>query len=274
MKKLLIFACLIFVTLSLHAAAIQEDIKQDDEKTRVSYAFGMLMGSNLTTLDLDIDYTAFAEGVRDMMANSNLRLTEQEAMEIVQTAVQVASERKAEENRIAEELYLAQNKERENVLVTESGLQYEILTQTEGEKPIETSTVRVHYEGVFLDGNTFDKSTDEEGAFIPLEMVVPGWTEGLLLMSVGSKYRFFIPSHLAYGQEGIQSVIPPYSPLIFTVELLEIINDEAINEMLEPLRQSEETDDENDTEEVNEEDQVEESAETENSDAANEVPTE
>ncbi len=238
MKKLLIFVCLIFITLSLHAKAIQEDMKQADEKTRVSYAFGMLMASNLSTLGLEFNYNAFAEGVKNMFEKSDIRFTEQEAMEIVETAIQVASDRKAEENRINEELFLAQNKERPDIQVTESGLQYEILVQTEGEKPLANSTVRVHYEGVFLDGSQFDISTDENGAFIPLEMVVPGWTEGLMLMSVGSKYRFFIPSHLAYGQDGIQSVIPPFSTLVFTVELLEIINDDELNSMLDSINQN------------------------------------
>ncbi len=239
MKKLLIFVCLIFITLSLYAKAIQEDMEQADEKTRVSYAFGMLMASNLSTLDMEFNYAAFTEGVKNMFEKSGLRFTEQEAMEIVETAIQIASERKAEENRINEELFLAQNKERPGIQVTESGLQYEILVQTEGEKPLANSTVRVHYEGVFLDG---DKSSDEDGAFIPLEMVVPGWTEGLMLMSVGSKYRLYIPSSLAYGQDGIQSVIPPFSTLVFTVELLEIINDEAINDMLDSLNPDDITD--------------------------------
>ncbi|MDR3020608.1 MAG: FKBP-type peptidyl-prolyl cis-trans isomerase, partial [Treponema sp.] len=137
-------------------------------------------------------------------------------------------EKIAEEARLQEEAYLARNAERPEVQVTPNGLQYEIILETDGEKPQSDSIVRVKYEGLFRDGSLFDSTgDDEEGAFIPLEMVIPGWTEGLTMMGVGSKYRFFIPSSLAYGEDGIQSVIPPYATLIFTVELLEIMTDEG-----------------------------------------------
>ncbi|WP_461257211.1 FKBP-type peptidyl-prolyl cis-trans isomerase, partial [Treponema sp. R80B11-R83G3] len=108
---------------------------------------------------------------------------------------------------------------------TESGLQYEIIKSTEGEKPRKSSVVRVIYTGNFTDGRIFDRSTEEGGAYIPLENVIPGWTEGLMLMSPGSIYRLYVPSKLAYGKDGIQGVIAPYSTLVFMVELLEIIDE-------------------------------------------------
>jgi len=233
MKKIFVFLCLIVPVLSVHARAIQEDYRKAEERARVSYAFGMIIGSNLRTADLEFDYTAFAEGVKAMVENSGFQFTEQEAMEIVETALEKAMERRAEENRLIEEEFLARNSMRPEVLVTQSGLQYEVLFEAEGEKPNSSSVVRVNYTGTFIDGSPFDSSTDEDGAFIPLDLVISGWTEGLLLMNVGSQYRLFIPSELAYGKDGIQSIIPPYSTLIFTVELLEIIDDDALDFMFD-----------------------------------------
>jgi FKBP-type peptidyl-prolyl cis-trans isomerase len=235
MKKLLVLVCLILPALSLHARAIQEDYRQAEEKARISYAFGMLMGSNLRTVDMEFDYDAFTEGVKAMLENLNAQFTEHEAMEIVEEAIQKAMDKLSEANKAKEEAFLAQNKLRPEVITTPSGLQYEILENAEGEKPGEKSVVKVHYVGTFIDGSPFDSSPEEEGAYIPLEMVIVGWTEGLQLMSVGSKYRFFIPSELGYGKDGIQSVIPPYSTLIFTVDLLEIFHDDPFNEEPEGL---------------------------------------
>jgi len=139
--------------------------------------------------------------------------------------MQNAIDKITEENRIKEEQFLVQNSQRQGVQVTASGLQYEVVFETGKEKPALDSTVRVNYTGRFIDGNVFDSSYDE-GAYIPLEMVIEGWTEGLMLMGLGSKYIIYIPSSLAYGRNGIQDIIPPYSTLIFDVELLEILSDD------------------------------------------------
>ena len=224
MKKQFVLICMFFLVLALHAKAIQEDYKNADEKARISYAFGMLYGSNFP-IPLDMDYTAFAEGFRAMVENTESELSQQEAIEIVETTMNQAMEKIAEENRLHEEEFLVNNSRRPEVLVTPSGLQYEVLVGTDGDKPEANSVVKVNYTGAFLDGSIFDKSSDE-GAFIPLQMVIPGWTEGLMLMGVGSSYRLYIPSTLAYGKNGVQNVIPPYSTLIFTVELLEIMNED------------------------------------------------
>jgi FKBP-type peptidyl-prolyl cis-trans isomerase FkpA/FKBP-type peptidyl-prolyl cis-trans isomerase FklB len=232
MKRLFVIVCLLLPVLSLHAKAIQEDYKNADEKSRVSYAFGMLMASNLKSIDLEINYDAFSTGVKAMLENLDLQFTEQEAMEIVEAAIQKSMEKTSAENQKREMDFLAKNSQRPEIKVTPSGLQYEVITATTGEKPNEKSIVRVYYTGTFIDGTSFDSSNEDDGAYIPLEMVINGWTEGLMLMSVGSKYRFYIPSSLAYGKEGIQSIIPPYSTLIFTVELLEITegDDEEISD--------------------------------------------
>ena len=121
------------------------------------------------------------------------------------------------------EKFLAENAKRENVKVTASGLQYEVLEATIGQKPKATDSVKVHYEGTLIDGTVFDSSYKRgEPISFPLSGVIKGWTEGLQLMSVGSKYKLFIPYQLAYGERGAGASIPPYAALIFTVELLVI----------------------------------------------------
>lgn len=227
MKKLTVFLCLFFLALTLHARAIHEDYRNAEEKARVSYAFGMAIGSNfdLSSMGIEFDYTAFAEGVK-AMTEGQPQLSEQEAIEIIETALHNASERRAAQYRLMEEEFLAMNSRRPEVKVTGSGLQYEVIKDAQGEKPQDNSIVRVNYTGTFLDGTLFDDSIEEGGIFIPLEVVLPGWSEGLMLMSIGSQYRLYIPSELAYGSEGIHGIIPPYSTLIFTVELLDIIDGE------------------------------------------------
>ena len=117
-----------------------------------------------------------------------------------------------------------ENAEREEVTVTESGLQFEILTEGTGEKPAKTSTVRTHYHGTLIDGTVFDSSVERnDPAEFPVGGVIAGWTEALQMMSVGSKWRLYIPHNLAYGERGAGGAIKPYSALVFEVELLDII---------------------------------------------------
>jgi FKBP-type peptidyl-prolyl cis-trans isomerase len=229
MKKLTFLLFLFLTVFLLHAKAIQEDIDKADEKARLSYAFGMLYGADLRTTPLEFDYNAFTNGFRVMFENTEPQFTEDEALEIVKTAMQNAMDKVSAENRIREEQFLLANRQRTGVRVTPSGLQYEIINETEGEKPQGNSLVRVSYTGSYIDGEIFDRS-ENEGAYIPLEMVIPGWNEGIQLMSTGSVYRLFIPSELAYGRSGIQNVIPPYSTLIFVVELLEIMDNSDYSE--------------------------------------------
>ena len=230
MKQLSIFLCLFLTVSALNARAIQEDYRTAEEKAQVSYSFGMVIGGNLRTYGIDFDYDAFRDGVMAMLEDDlSPQFSEQEAMEIIDTALQVSMDRRSAQNRLNEEVFLARNREKPGVIVTQSGLQYEILVDADGEKPASDSIVRVNYVGIFSDGSPFDSSMDEDGAYIPLDMVIKGWTEGLMLMSVGSSYRLYIPSNLAYGREGINPIIPPYSTLIFTVDLLEIISPDSFN---------------------------------------------
>jgi FKBP-type peptidyl-prolyl cis-trans isomerase FklB len=122
------------------------------------------------------------------------------------------------------EQYLAENAKYDDVQVTPSGLQYTVKTEGEGPRPGPTDTVKVHYNGTFINNKTFDSSYQRgEPTTFPLNQVIAGWTEGLQLMPVGSIYKFYIPYHLAYGEKGYPGAIPPYSTLIFEVELLEIV---------------------------------------------------
>ncbi len=131
--------------------------------------------------------------------------------------------KKHAENAEKEKTFLAENGKKDGVKTTESGLQYVVLTEGSGEKPKATDTVKVHYTGTFTDGKTFDSSVERgEPAEFVVEEVIPGWVEALQLMPVGSKYKLFIPSALAYGEEGAGGVIPPFSTLVFEVELLSI----------------------------------------------------
>ncbi|MDR2543646.1 MAG: FKBP-type peptidyl-prolyl cis-trans isomerase [Treponema sp.] len=231
MKKLTVILCLFFAVTTIHARAIQEDYAKADEKARVSYAFGMVIGSNLdlSTLGIQFDYAAFADGLKAII-EGNSQFSEIEAIEIIEAALQAVMDNRAIQHRLQEEEFLAMNSLRPEIQVTESGLQYEILVYTEGEKPKADSVVRVHYSGTFMDGSLFDSSIEADGSYIPLELVIQGWTEGLMLMSPGSHFRLYIPSYLAYGSDGIQGIILPYSTLIFSVELLEIVSEDDTTE--------------------------------------------
>jgi len=191
-----------------------------------SYALGMNVGSNLKSDRLYPDLQEFAQGIRDIVNDAETRYTMDEAYNVFNEAFTALRERREEKSKQAEQTFLEENGQKPGITVTESGLQYEVITEGEGPKPLASDTVRVHYKGTLLDGTVFDSSYErEEPIEFPLGGVIPGWTEGLQLMSVGSNYRLFIPSELGYGSQGARS-IPPYSTLIFEVELLDIIQQE------------------------------------------------
>jgi FKBP-type peptidyl-prolyl cis-trans isomerase len=227
MKHCTIALFLFLAVITVHAKAIQEDIKLEDEKSRTSYAFGMSVGSGLKQAELELDYDAFLEGLRKTMEDGQTLMDQDEALELMQAAFEISMKKQNERLRAKEENFLAENALNDAVITNPSGLQYMILVKGEGPKPAADDIVRVHYEGTLVDGTVFDSSYhSEKGEEIPLDMVIPGWAEGLLLMNVGSKYRIYIPSNLAYGENGAGQVIPPYATLIFTIELLEIVKDD------------------------------------------------
>jgi FKBP-type peptidyl-prolyl cis-trans isomerase len=189
-----------------------------------SYAFGVALGSDFKQAGLSFDYEALLQGLRDSMEGRETRISLEDAIPLIQAALQEGMLKLAEENRQRGLDFLAENAQKPGVLSTPSGLQYEVISEGTGPKPQPSDTVSVHYEGALLNGEIFDSSyAREEPAEFALDGVIPGWTEGIQLMNVGGSYRFFIPSGLAYGEQGYGNIIPANSTLIFKVELLKIV---------------------------------------------------
>ncbi len=191
---------------------------------KISYALGLSMGQNLASSGVEsLNYQDLAAGIEDVLTKQQPKISYQEAQQVLNSFFQELEQKIAGAAKAEGEKFLAENAKREGVKVTASGLQYEILEPSLGQKPKATDTVRVHYEGTLIDGTVFDSSYKRgESITFPLNGVIKGWTEGLQLMSIGSKYKFFIPYQLAYGERGAGASIPPYAALIFTVELLGI----------------------------------------------------
>jgi FKBP-type peptidyl-prolyl cis-trans isomerase len=206
---------------SLQAQNIPEE---EQEKLDISYAYGLIIGSDMKGAGIEFDYNALSQGLRDSIEESNPRMSLDEAISLVQGAYQVVMERQAEENQAKEVLFFEDNGKRQGIITTASGLQYEVIQRAGGkEKPGPEAMVQVNYEGKFIDGEIFDSSYERgEAELIPLNQVITGWAEGLQLMGVGDTFTFYIPSKLAYG-EGGGGTIPPYTPLVFKVELLGIL---------------------------------------------------
>lgn len=192
---------------------------------QLSYALGMVIGQNLKDMGIaQFDDEKFTTAVRHILADAKPEMTMAEAHQKVAAYLQAKEAEKGKVAREAGERFLAENAKKDGVVVLPSGLQYQVLTAAEGRKPAATDQVKCHYEGRLTDGTVFDSSYRRgEPATFPLNGVIAGWTEGLQLMGEGSKFRFFIPYHLAYGERGAGASIPPYAALVFDVELLEVI---------------------------------------------------
>ena len=191
---------------------------------KVSYAIGLSMGQNLMGSGVtSLEYADLAAGIKDVLEKNQPQISYQEAQQVLGKFFSELEAKIAGEAKAAGEAFLAENAKREGVKVTESGLQYEVLEATIGQKPKATDKVRVHYEGTLIDGTVFDSRYKRgESITFGLNQVIKGWTEGLQLMSIGSKYKLYLPYQLAYGERGAGANIPPYAALIFTVELLGI----------------------------------------------------
>ena len=197
-----------------------------------SYAFGIAMGSNLKSGGLEnLNYDLLTKGLKDAFnKDAKALMSEQESQNVINSLfeslskVREAKERVKYEPTIKEgENFLAQNKAKPGIKTTASGLQYEVLTEGTGTQPKTTDQVTVHYKGTLLNGFEFDSSYKRnQPTSFGLNQVIPGWTEGVALMKEGAKYRFFIPYNLAYGSRGAGQDIPPYSTLIFEVELIKV----------------------------------------------------
>ena len=198
----------------------------------VSYAIGVSTGmgskENLMTLPgAEANVDALIAGFVQAIKGDSTKMNMEEAREYMQKYFVEASAKEANKTKEEGEKFLADNKTKSGVITTESGLQYQVITEGTGAKPTAEDHVKVHYTGTLLDGTKFDSSIDRgEPAEFPVSQVIKGWTEGLQLMPVGSKYIFWIPSDLAYGDRGAGQMIKPNSTLKFEVELLEIVNND------------------------------------------------
>ncbi|MFZ4583127.1 MAG: FKBP-type peptidyl-prolyl cis-trans isomerase [Paludibacter sp.] len=192
---------------------------------KVSYALGLSLGNNLKSSGIDsLDYTKLAKGIADALEQNETEMSAQEAQAIIGEFFQALQE-KASAGAINEgKAFLAENAKRSQVVTLESGLQYEIMTAANGAIPKATDKVKVHYHGSLINGTVFDSSVNRgEPATFGVTQVISGWVEALQLMPVGSKWKLFIPSNLAYGAQGAGQQIGPHSTLVFEVELLEIV---------------------------------------------------
>ena len=192
---------------------------------KLSYALGMVIGHNLKNMSVnEINAADFAAAVSDVLAGNTTKIDDAEAQQIVNTFLQKQQEEMGKAVREDGERFLAENAKKEGVTVLPSGLQYTIIKEGNGAKPLATDRVKCHYEGTLPNGTIFDSSYKRgEPAVFPLNGVIAGWTEGVQLMNEGAKYRFFIPYHLAYGERGAGQAIPPYAALVFDVELIEVV---------------------------------------------------
>ena len=233
MKRLIgmMTVCLLMIPIGLLAG--EQGKKNDGLKTfqeKLSYSMGVDVGSYFKGIGEDIDYNTLVQGIEDGFKGNKKRLSNEEMAAIQKEFSQKMKARQAENlkklkesNKKLGDAYLAENKKKPGVITTKSGLQYEILKKGNGQRPKATDKVKVDYVGKLIDGTEFDNSIKRgEPAVFGVDQVIPGWSEALQLMDVGSKYRLVIPPDLAYGEHGAPPVIEPNSVLIFEVKLLAI----------------------------------------------------
>ena len=234
MKNILCGVLVFFAAAAFCAAeGIAEEARKGNEKAEMSYAFGMVVASDLMGTGLEFNYDSFIRGFRETMEKEKTLYTMDEAMDRIEAAYTAAQAIVGERNRVEGVAFLAENGKRPGVVTTSSGLQYELVSEGSGEMPVSTDTVRVHYRGATIDGTVFD-ATYGDGEYdrwepmeIPLGNVIPGWSEGLCMMREGGKAKLYIPPNLAYGERGTGGAIGPNVVLIFDVELLAVIPPET-----------------------------------------------
>lgn len=228
MNKFLLPVLGLAVALTACGKGDKSELKTDTEK--FSYAIGMDIGRSLKRLDTEIDVQALRQGAQDVLSDKETLLTQEQVVEVMTSFSQKIQKEQEEKQKAAAgtnldaaKKFMAENGKKEGVKTTQSGLQYQVITEGKGDKPKASDRVSVHYKGTLLDGTVFDSSIERgEPATFPLNAVIPGWTEGLQLMTPGSKYKLFIPPELGYGERGAGQKIGPNSALVFEVELLKV----------------------------------------------------
>lgn len=230
MKYSIVILLLVGLAFSCSNKSSSTNLELKTFEDSVAYAIGLNVGENLKKDEVDLNLDLIREGMSDAMNEGETKIAKEEIMKIFQKyqmQIQALAAKKAQEqskvNREEGEKFLAENAKKDGVITTESGLQYMVMKEGTGAKPTATSTVKVNYHGTRVDGVVFDSSVERgEPIEFPLNGVISGWTEGVQLMSIGSKYKFFIPADLAYGDRAMGAKIPAGSTLIFEIELLEI----------------------------------------------------
>lgn len=192
---------------------------------KVSYALGLSIGNNFQNSGINnLQMEDFVQGLKDVLSEATPALSYDEAKEVINEFFMELQKSKLEINKKAGEEFLSINKHKAGVVELPSGLQYQVLTPGAGAKPTASDKVKCHYHGTLINGAVFDSSVERgEPATFGVSQVIPGWVEALQLMPVGSKWRLFIPSNLAYGENGAGEAIEPNSALVFDVELLDIV---------------------------------------------------
>jgi FKBP-type peptidyl-prolyl cis-trans isomerase len=233
-RVILVSSGLIF-TLIVSCQNKPSTVKLNSEVDTISYYLGVSIGNNFKNSPMkDLNIEALAKGLSDVVNGkdtiSDINTVNMAINQYMRKCEAIESQKNLEDG----EAFLARNKKRNEVITTVSGLQYEVIREGSGPRPKETDTVTVHYHGTLLDGRVFDSSVDRnQPATFPLDRVIPGWTEGVQLMSVGSKYKFYVPANLAYGARPRPGgIIRPNMALIFEIELLSI--NAPANEGFEP----------------------------------------
>ena len=224
-----LFIC-IAGTLVASIGFAQEKPQLKDQKDKVSYSIGLDIGNTFKKQNMDVNADILSAGLKDALTGSKPLLTDEQVKETMTAFSKemtdkqaAASKDAADKNAAAGEKFLAENKKKDGVKTTASGLQYKVLKEGSGASPKETDTVVTNYRGTLLDGTEFDSSYKRgEPASFPVNRVIKGWTEALQMMKPGSKYQLFIPASLAYGERGAGQNIGPNSTLIFEVELMSV----------------------------------------------------
>jgi len=227
MRQHRLAAAMALVGLVLSGCDSQTSVELKTPAQKASYGIGLNMGKSLAQEGMDdLDSKAVAQGIEDAIGKKEQRLSDEELIEAFAALQKRAEERMAalsEENAKAGKKFLEDNAKREGVTTTASGLQYEVLKKADGAQPKPSDVVTVHYEGRLVDGSVFDSSIERGSPIdLPVSGVIPGWVEGLQLMHVGEKFKLFIPSELAYGEQSPSPAIPANSVLVFDLELLGI----------------------------------------------------
>ena len=224
MNKYIKIALVVSVISSCQNLTQQKfNFDEANELEKVSYSIGINVATSIKSEGLDsINSFYISKGFQDVFENKDLAINIEESNKIIGEYFNKKQDAKNQRLAIDSKIFLEQNKQKDGVMTTESGLQYLILSEGRGNNPTLNDNVTVHYHGTLIDGTIFDSSVDrKQPATFPLDGVIPGWQEALQMMSVGSKWKIFIPSELAYGESGA-GAIGPNSTLIFEVELLSI----------------------------------------------------